>query len=269
MKNPIIFLHIPKTAGSTFKQILRNEYPENKRFEIVVRDKALMTDEFLQLPSDKKESLDLLYGHMEFGLHQKFQKEVKYITFLRDPVSRVISNYYYLLRTPYHPYYDTVIKNKLSLKDYIEQDINPSLNNGYIKFLSGQNEVTENAYQQVIENLENHFAVIGITEQFDESILIMKEVLKWKSTPLYFRQNVSKNKKSGKEDYNELKDLILSKNSFDARLYNFAVEKFNQQKTDISEQSISQFRRKNSFYSNRWLRFPMKRFKQLQQLLES
>jgi hypothetical protein len=43
-------------------------------------------------------------------------------------------------------------------------------------------------------NLASHFAVIGITEEFDRSLILMKRRLAWRH-PFYTSQNVSREPK--------------------------------------------------------------------------
>lgn len=257
MRAKTIFFHIPKTAGSTFKQILMNEYAAGKRFEIVVKDKVLMTDSFIQLPKKEKENLDLLYGHMKFGLHEYFDTRVKYITLLRDPVKRVISNYYYLLRSPFHVNYDYVKSNNLSLKEYVESGINPSLNNTYMKFVSNKDEVNDEIFDDVIQKMETHFSVVGITEYFDESILLMKHKLGWNKIPYYRSTNISTNKDK-QRDFEELGELIREKNTYDIKLYNYFVNKFKEEKLFLSDDKIRRFKKFNSYYNEKWFRYPIK-----------
>ena len=50
--------------------------------------------------------------------------------------------------------------------------------------------INEEHYEMAIKNLDNHFAVTGITERFNESILVLANELNWKS-PYYSIANKS------------------------------------------------------------------------------
>lgn len=255
-RKPVIFLHIPKTAGSTFRAVLENEYEEEVRFSTKVVDGNLNIDEFKNLSQSDKNKIELLYGHMKYGLHQQFEQPINYITFLRDPVKRVISNYYYLLRSPFHPYYEVVKNNNLSLYQYVEQDINKSINNGYIQFISNKSEVTEKVYNEVITNIKNTFSVVGVTEQFDLSLLLMKKKLNWSKAPYYASVNISKNKPQGDFEDQALVELINSKNQFDLKLYNYAKELLQEEARQLTSDEIKSFQKmNNSIYKNKYSRF--------------
>ena len=99
-RRTIIFLHIPKTGGttvwSTLGAALRSTFnvqtPEGLR-------------KLLDFPDYEIRGCELIHGHMPYGLHLLLPQKSKYVVFLRDPVDRVISGYYYIKRQPKHGLY--------------------------------------------------------------------------------------------------------------------------------------------------------------------
>ena len=71
-----------------------------------------------------------------------------------------------------------------------------------------------------MSHLKNHFAVVGITEKFDKSLLLMKKKLGW-SYPVYRKQNVNQKRKKISELSSDLIDLIKEKNKMDIELYDY------------------------------------------------
>ena len=55
----------------------------------------------------------------------------------------------------------------------------------------------------------------GIQEHFDESILLLKRHLKWKSPPIYISQNVQDNAQLNNLITHEERQLILAYNKYD------------------------------------------------------
>ena len=71
----------------------------------------------------------------------------------------------------------------MGLKEYVEQGLSVELNNGQTRLLSGKEHGYEfgNTPEELltlsIENIENHFSLVGLVERFDESLLLMKKIL--------------------------------------------------------------------------------------------
>ena len=79
--------------------------------------------------------------------------------------------------------------------------------------------INEEHYKMAIKNLDNHFAVTGITERFNESILVLANELNWKY-PYYSIAN-----KSNRMDLSiEIDGLSTIKKyyHYDMKLYNYA-----------------------------------------------
>ena len=121
----IIFLHIPKTAGSTLHTILQKQYPGDQLCHLKGDphiDTAITN--FKSMDSTQKKQIRLLTGHFEFGIHQWLPQTAVYFTLLRHPVERVLSYYYFILRNPEHPRHEEMSRNKTSVspicQDYFD-----------------------------------------------------------------------------------------------------------------------------------------------------
>ncbi len=125
-------------------------------------------------------------GHFGFGVHDLLPSPAKYVTFLRDPVKRLISLYEYSRVTP-GSFYFRHAQNR-SFKEFIESHSVFETDNGMVRFLLGDlrrsdyficrkpfRSLTEDDLLQAIENLRAHFAPPGITEQFDRSLLLIQQ----------------------------------------------------------------------------------------------
>lgn len=86
-----IFLHIPKTAGSSLRKTFQSIYQKER---ILTLDSPTL-DKFKNHNYDEK-NIDLLMGHMPFGIHNYFSSNVdfRYFTIIRNPLSRAISHYF-------------------------------------------------------------------------------------------------------------------------------------------------------------------------------
>ncbi|NEO03330.1 MAG: sulfotransferase family protein, partial [Moorea sp. SIO3I7] len=96
-QHSLIFLHIPKTAGTTLHYIINRQYKSEYIFEVNCRESR---NELIRMSEVQKSKIKVIRGHMEFGWHEFIAQPCTYITMLRDPVERVISFYFYILRQP-------------------------------------------------------------------------------------------------------------------------------------------------------------------------
>src|SRR5688572_22275075 len=95
---PFLFLHIPKTGGVTFHNIITNQYRFQKHFLYKLKN----ADEWNSLSPEEKTSYSVIKGHFPFGGKEFYPANCNYFTFLRDPEKRIISHYLHIAATPKH-----------------------------------------------------------------------------------------------------------------------------------------------------------------------
>jgi hypothetical protein len=228
----LLFLHIPKAAGTTLHSILEAHYaPSSFR---TISDPDQMAKEFAQLPIEQREPIRLLKGHMAFGLHESLVGSSTYITLLRDPVDRIISHYYYVKRVPSHYLHQRVMERSMSLREYASSKLTDELDNGQVRLLAGVDSdrsvpigACDTALLNVAkQNIETHFSLVGLSERFDESLALMAILLGWDWTPSYTNLNVSTNRpEKGRIDASTRK-RIEQANPLDCEIYAWAKQRF-------------------------------------------
>lgn len=93
----IIFLHLPKNAGTSMYSILKRNYSAKEIYHVRYNKNGIWNlDEFKKLPQNKKDKIYLLTGHFDFGLHEYFSHQFQYVTMMRNPIERTISFYNYI-----------------------------------------------------------------------------------------------------------------------------------------------------------------------------
>lgn len=229
MKNKIIFLHIPRTGGTTFRDILDRLYHSNNVVEIknFIDSEKIMKS----IPKNEQSKIQLIKGHLNFGIHQWIKGPYKYITFLRHPLNRIISTFKYVKNNIKHPDHKSI--QSMSMIEYFDSRKNILIDNGITRLLLGNNydfnipfgNIKEKHYKMALDNLKNNFLVAGITERFNESILILANELNWKS-PYYSIANKSKN--TNELIKTNIDDQIIKYYSYDLKLYNYVDQKLNQ-----------------------------------------
>ncbi|UYV13233.1 MAG: sulfotransferase family protein [Phycisphaera sp.] len=196
----LAFLHVTKTGGRTLqrvlKDILRSEGGQSRNFDGSLRAR----DEFVHETAECRNRYDLLHGHFQFGIHDYIDRPVRYITLLRNPVDRVVSQYYHILEDPRHYLHSIVTNSRWSLIDFIENSLPRDADNGTIRCLTTRSlwhgrvgDVTREELDTARSNLFEQVSVFGLTERFDESLILMAERFGWPDEFLrYERRNVTK-----------------------------------------------------------------------------
>jgi hypothetical protein len=226
----LIFLHIPKTAGSTLLRILENQYGPQRVRKLY---DSTFGDEVATLSTEELNWTRVIAGHFYFGVHARLPGKSRYLTFLREPVARVLSHYEFVRRRPEHYLHEAALS--LSLAEYVRFCGDAEPNNDQTRLLAGAEMASSDGtcsppmLAAAKRNLDLH-AAVGLTEAFDASLVLMRRTFGWKR-PLYVRRNVGGRSGAG-ELSPEAREVVEALNGLDAELYRYAYERF---RRDVAE----------------------------------
>lgn len=207
---PVFFVHIPKTAGTSFRKaacdflgkdaIVRDYGLKSPETSECVKKYCYESFDFLSMHSYMKAQGKALYsGHVHLSPAKAVFSSKNIVTFVRDPVKQVVSHFNH-----YSRWYDY----KGSRTDFIA---NKGFKNLQSRHLAGMP-------LQLI-------GLIGITEQYDDSIKLYNHL-----TQHNFKvrvDNINDAKPFG-EVNEQVESLIEKENQQDKKLYDFSRELFNQ-----------------------------------------
>lgn len=216
------FLHIPKTAGTTFRYTLYNYFDQAEiypnYFELMVCQRSEYFDwkEYRdrepQLFSQKKR---LLIGHFGWAPLRFYKhNNPSTLTFLRDPVNRVKS------AILYHQQRDRKYKD-LAIDDILDQY---AIVEGTLQARHLGYKAKKDNMQRALENLES-IDFIGIAEQFDRSLVLCNHTLGWNLEAIP-KRNVGSNTDNSFSPEHIAK--IESACELDYIIYRRGVELFNE-----------------------------------------
>lgn len=240
-----IFLHIAKTGGTTLNTTLRWVYGPT----VCRRIPTGRPDEVHRWLEEKEcrpgSNIDLLMGHAQFGAHEYVNEETRYFTMLRHPVRRIVSLYYYIKSGWPDSRYAS-----MGLEAFLESDHRAAQSNDQVRIISGLDPDTNTteALQRAKFNLENEIAAFGLTEKFDQSLLLFRRMLGWRRPPVYVSSNVNRNRPTVEELPTATVEAVRAQNELDLELYSFASERFQatlENQYPAIERDLKQFDRMN------------------------
>ncbi len=234
----LIFVHIPKTGGRTLEHVLERQYPSETVYDIYGYNSSIpkAVQNLKHLSDGEKRNILLIKGHYQFGLHEYLPQACTYVTFIRNPIDRVVSHFNYVRRDRHHPLYSQA--SAMSLKDYVQSGISLELNNGQARLISGNEKLNEFAsYSRTLlskskQNIDDHFKVVGIVESYDESLILMKLTHSWNRVH-YMVRNVSNGLSKREEIAEDTIEIIRQYNEIDFELYNYAYKRMKMQISKI------------------------------------
>ncbi|HIF61201.1 MAG TPA: hypothetical protein EYQ26_17235 [Rhodospirillales bacterium] len=215
------FLHIPKTAGTTLRQIVDEQYGYKNVLTYYNQNSEQLLDNLESLLIVNP-SYRALIGHFHFGLHQRFSFPSTYITFLRHPIARTISHYKEWVIN--HP--ERLQDRNGNIQTLLESiKTNPENYSDYqCKMLVSKTLRKKSNYpisERALENLSEKFSGIGLVEYFDKSITLLSSKFGWKPVK-YDKRNV---KNINVHITPELIEHIMSINKHDLIMYENIKEK--------------------------------------------
>jgi len=196
----LVFVHIPKTGGLTLAEIIRRQYPSDSTTWMSFQ-KPDQVSAFLKKSPEEKADIKCVMGHFPFGFHSHLPGPSVYVTLLREPVARLISECRYIQRRPGEGPWWPPKEALKSLDAYLDYRIATRAVNVQTRLISGHfpkvgapppfDPLPANALDEAKRNLKEHFAVVGVTDRFDEALLLMKKRIGWAKSISYARRNAA------------------------------------------------------------------------------
>ncbi len=216
---PLVFIHVPKTGGSTVCAIARRQYAAEAIAGLPGSLDAAHAA-LLAQPAAVRARLRFLHGHVPFGVHAALPGGARYMTFLRHPVARLFSVYHFALRRPEWGLHRVLHERGLSFEQFIASEIAAEFHDAQTRMLAGRDGAvtTNDMLAPALAHLTQDVTVVGITERFAESLLVCRQRLGWQR--LYHRRaNVNRHRPALAGIAPHVVRLIERRNALDLELH--------------------------------------------------
>lgn len=227
----IAFLHIGKTAGSSLNLLLKNTLSERSCIH-------LGPWEYDELSAEQLDEHDLILGHFSYHHILKCRTQPFLLTFFRDPVDRVVSNYYFLRSWTGYVNDTNRIEveagRTLTLRQFIgdpRPEIQRIVRNQQTYSLGADwRDVRVMAdYDAVLANALtalDSFSFVGTTDAYERGVRLLFRILGVEIADVTEKVNVTPGRPTLADVDREDVEAIRSFNQLDAKMFEVAKRRF-------------------------------------------
>lgn len=234
-----VFLHISKAAGHTTRAIMHQNYT-GEYIDNIVRGR-LSVNGRVRVPTSndsevalfiaevmaRQNNLDFVATTLPFGIHKFLHRPVQYFSFVREPVSRCISYWYFAHRErDHHPAWANFERQSFDLGKILAGTSNLQLVNHQVRLLSGSSDVVMTPTHLALakDRIKTDFLLVGATERYDDCLEVLAKAFGWPRTD-YERRHVG-DKSNAALLPQGAAGAFAEANKLDAELHEWVIEDY-------------------------------------------
>ncbi|HZS63307.1 MAG TPA: sulfotransferase family 2 domain-containing protein [Xanthobacteraceae bacterium] len=197
----LIFTHVPKTAGTSLDYILialagARKIPFYRAMGTIYGQyhgagKKESWKDFERWPETALAQRQcFISGHLPHGAHRRVKRPYFYVTMLRDPVSRLVSQFRFGVQRG--GWTESTPMAEVIERGGIANDLQTRQIAGIMDLTTPCNA---DSLKQAIEHLRSEYTVVGLSSGFDETVKVLITLLGWPEIA-YGNRQVSEGKPS-------------------------------------------------------------------------
>lgn len=223
----VVFLHIPKTAGTTLRLIFKQYYSAG---EVLEMDEGFTGLEQIMADKAALGKLKLVMGHSAQHFLNRYEGSVQLVSFVRDPFKRLVSEYAFVRFQKEHPRHKMAAG--MTMEEYL---IRAGLDDNQARFLAFEgvagrsphgHEERDSLLKEALCHLKEKFLFVGIAERFDESIVLLHRRLNWPRLPIYAPLNVGERRGQIADIRDKKSQIEQDYLSVDRQVYDYCLARF-------------------------------------------
>ena len=188
----LIFNHVPKAGGTSLINFFKELYGADKCYRHRGRNPSddSYSPALETISAEDREKLRFTAGHMAHGKHTLFPgRPYLYLGVVRDPIDRIISDYYYN-RTAGRPDLKE-LTNKLSLSEYLKHKIDSGksdlVRSSQILKVTGEKDL-----KKAKAVLEDEFFICCTIKQLNRAQSLMADFFGMETAPIRVNKSSKK-----------------------------------------------------------------------------
>lgn len=234
----LCFVHIQNTAGTSVTDTLRRTYADSLRVfggMTVRRDENGQAKTFrspdadiqnvIREVRDRGQSLKIIAGHLPYGIHDRIGRRVRYISFLREPLDRLVSLYHNAMDAPRNSVLHRTMRSyDMDFRRAIEDGAAPQLSNEQTRMLIGSSKLfmDESDLETAKTVIERDYVLVGTNEQLDECLAWLAGALQLHDR---FVAKLNVGTRQARPDADILR-LFEEANAIDVKLYDWVSKRY-------------------------------------------
>ncbi len=236
--DPVYFVHVPKTAGTTIRSIIEYLYPQSQ----IIR----VTENF-PFATGVPPEIRFVSGHLQTYFRERFITPPRLVTLLRDPIERILSAYRYWrgLTLPDRVeggWIPVALAQRLTAAEFLisnEPTLWGELHNFHCIWIGCAVENEPWNFDQLLENAKTVIAEsfwFGIVEHLDDSLECLAHAFALPPQPHKVRLNSSRPQDADFSIPDSVRAAARERNRYDYELYDFAKQQLGERLRSVRAQ---------------------------------
>jgi hypothetical protein len=224
----VLFMHIPKTAGTSMRRMLESVYDkEDVAYLYDPHDwpTAILPQNFAGVPIEQRSRMRLVVGHFPYGIHRLLPGPSTYVTVLRDPMDRLISLYHHNRLRATGPLRESLDAG-MTLEEFVLSGRIMQSDNEMVRQIAGPPNVpfgqcNEALMHDAMANLTRRFGSVIIFEDMEPGLRRLASLIGCDNLEPP-RENTTAARELVDEVDSQVRERILRLNRYDEELYRWA-----------------------------------------------